>query len=794
MSTTARPESGSGKGVLKRVLVGRAVASDRLEHTLLPKFLALPVFSSDALSSVAYATEEILRVLLVASTGTVAMAMPISLAIGALLIIVVSSYRQTVRAYPSGGGAYIVSKDNLGVLPGLIAAAALLTDYVLTVSVSVVAGVFAMTSALPGLAPYKVELSLGFVLLVTLANLRGVRESGTLFAIPTYAFIVSIFILVATGLARCLIGGCPAVNDLVAPAPELATAVGSVGLFVILHAFSSGSTALTGVEAISNGVPAFRRPQSKNASETLLIMGIISVTMFLGISYLATHIPGITVSEERSVVGQIAHAVFGGGFFFYFVQFFTTAILVLAANTSYQDFPRLSSILARDRFMPRQFANRGDRLVFSNGVIVLAVFASLLIVVFDADLNRLIQLYVVGVFTSFTLSQTGMVRHWLKEKHKGAAAAKGWQRSIVINAIGAAATFLVLIIVTYTKFIEGAWIVIVAIPIIVLTFYSIHRHYLAIMAQLRRGTVAPDDFGANHVVLLVRDLGPSTAEALGYIRSFRPPEVHALYPVAGAAVPPDIRDRWRAFAGGDSDLEPLPTQGGDVLSATRAYLRALPRQANDFVTVIVPEEIRESLFGYLVRRRSLVRLKAGLLREPNVVVTDVPVVVGEDSVPIGVDGRALIPQRTVTLVFVSSVNDATIRAVNYARSIGAAETRAIYFDLDPDEAHRLEQQWFDRRLGIPLDIVEAPFRDLTGPMLDEVRRFTVRQDTVVNVVIPEFLVKKWRHYLLHNQNALFIKRLFLFEERAVLSSVPFIVEDPREQRRSSPPAEVGDGS
>ncbi|MGZ5297291.1 MAG: APC family permease [Actinomycetota bacterium] len=793
MPTTARPTSGSGKGVLKRVLVGRAVASDRLEYSLLPKVLALPVFSSDALSSVAYATEEILRVLLIASAGALALAMPIALAIGALLIIVVSSYRQTVRAYPSGGGAYIVSKDNLGVLPGLVAAAALLTDYVLTVSVSVVAGVFAMISALPALAPFKVELSVGFVMLITLANLRGVRESGTLFAIPTYAFIVSIFILVTVGMARCLFGGCPVVTDHVLPAPELAATVSSVGLFVILHAFSSGSTALTGVEAISNGVPAFRRPQSKNASETLLIMGVISVTMFLGISFLATHIDGITVSEERSVVGQIAHAVLGGGFFFYLVQFFTTAILVLAANTSYQDFPRLASILARDRFMPRQFANRGDRLVFSNGVIVLAAFASLLIIVFDADLNRLIQLYVVGVFTSFTLSQTGMVRHWLKEKHKGDAGMKGWQRSIVINAIGAAATFLVLIIVTYTKFIEGAWIVIAAMPIIVLTFYSIHRHYTAIMAQLRRGTVSPDDVGVNHVVLLVRDLGPSTAEALGYIRSFRPFDVHALYPAAGATVPTEIRDRWRVISGGDRDLEPLPMHGGDLLSATRTYLRALPRQANDFVTVIVPEEIRESLFGYLVRRRSLVRLKAGLLHEPNVVVTDVPVVV-EGSVPVGMDARPLIPQRTVTLVFVSSVNDATIRAVNYARSIGAAETRAIYFDLDPDEAHRLEQQWFDRRLGIPLDIVEAPFRDLTGPMLDEVRRFTVRPDTVVNVVIPEFLVKKWRHYLLHSQNALFIKRLFLYEERAVLSSVPFVIEDPRRSRRASRPSEVGDGS
>jgi amino acid transporter len=787
VATTARPTTESGKGLFKRVLVGRAVASNRLEHTLLPKILALPVFSSDALSSVAYATEEIMRVLLIASAGTVSRAMPIAGAIGILLIIVVSSYRQTVKAYPSGGGAYIVSKDNLGVLPGLVAAAALLTDYVLTVSVSVVAGVFAMTSALTSLAPYKVELSLGFVVLITLANLRGVRESGTLFAVPTYAFIVSIVVLVAVGLARCL-GGCPAVLDPVVRSPELAKAAGSVGLFVILHAFSSGSTALTGVEAISNGVPAFRRPKSKNASETLLIMGIISVSMFIGISFLATHIHGITVSEDRSVVGQIAHVVFGGGFFFYVVQLFTTAILVLAANTSYQDFPRLSSILARDRFMPRQFANRGDRLVFSNGVIVLGAFAGLLIVLFDADLNRLIQLYVVGVFTSFTLSQTGMVRHWLKEKHKGDQAQKGWQRSIVINAIGAAATFLVLIIVTYTKFAEGAYIVIAAMPIIVLGFYSIHRHYEAVQSQLRRGIVRPGDIGTNHVVLLVRDLGASTAEALGYVRSFRPPVLHAVHPVASGAIPPELRERWRAFAGDAADLEPLPTSGGDLLKAVRTYLRAIRREPHDFVTVIVPEEVHEHLFGYLVRRRALIRLKSGLLREPNVVVTDVPVIV-PDGPPREV--RALIPSRTVTLVFVSGVNDATIRAINYAQSIDAVETRAVYFDLDPETAHRLEHQWFDRRLGIPLDIVEAPFRDLTGPMLEEVRSYTARQDTVVNVVIPEFLVNKWRHLLLHNQNALFVKRLFLFEERAVLSSVPFVIADPgRRHQATTQPVEV----
>ncbi|HEY6678145.1 MAG TPA: APC family permease, partial [Actinomycetota bacterium] len=325
---TGTPQRTSVGDVLKRVLVGRPMASHQIEHTLLPKVLALPVFASDALSSVAYATEEILRVLLGATVAALAYryVMPIAIAIATLMLIVVASYRQTVRAYPNGGGAYIVSKENLGTLPGLVAAGALLIDYVLTVSVSVVAGVFALTSAVTELLPFRIELSIGFVLLITLANLRGVRESGTLFAFPTYAFIVSIITMIGVGLFRC-IGGCPSAEQ-IAPAADLARAAGPIGLFVILRAFSSGSTALTGVEAISNGVPAFRRPQSKNAADTLAIMGTIAITMFLGISFLASRMH-VTVSDERSVVAQIAHAVFGGGFLFYMVQIFTTAILVL---------------------------------------------------------------------------------------------------------------------------------------------------------------------------------------------------------------------------------------------------------------------------------------------------------------------------------------------------------------------------------------------------------------------------------------------------------------------------------
>jgi amino acid transporter len=757
--------------VAKRILVGRAVESARLEHTLLPKILALPVFSSDALSSVAYATEEILIVLLTASATAKYLAFPIAIAISTLMVIVIASYRQTVRAYPNGGGAYIVSRENLGEYPGLIAASALLVDYMMTVVVSTVAGVVAITSAVPSLSPHKVILAIGFVLLITLANLRGVKESGTVFAVPTYGFIVAIFIMVTIGLMQCL-GGCPQAAA-VEPIPGLAATGGAVGLWIILRAFSSGSTALTGVEAISNGVSAFRRPQARNAAETLVLMGVIAISMFLGISWLATHIDGITVSEHRSVVAQIADTVFGGGFGFYVVQAFTAGILVLAANTAFQDFPRLSAILARDHYVPRQFSNRGDRLVFSNGVIGLGLAACLVIYAFDADLTRLIQMYVVGVFTSFTLSQTGMVRHWLAEKHKGADAQKGWQRAIAINAIGAITTAVVLVVITATKFLHGAWLSILVMAAIVPLLKAIHRHYALAMAALRRGVVAPGATGANHVVVLVQRLDAATVEAIGYVKSIRPTDVKAVYPSASGAVPRGMNDRWRRLVG-DIPLEAIPS--GELLKTMRGVVRAIPREPGDFVTVIVPETVRGGLYSYVVRGRDLVRLKSGLLREPNVVVTDVPVVAAEDIGDAGAE--PFLPGRSVTLVFVSAVNDATIRAVNYAVSLGAPETRAVTFELDPEGAVGIEHDWFDRRLPIPLDVVEAPFRDLTDPMLDEVRRFTERGDTVVTVVVPEFLVSKWRHLLLHNQNALFVKRLMLFEPNVVLSSVPYVLSEP----------------
>jgi amino acid transporter len=765
MAMAEREEPTSFVDVAKRLLVGRRMASSKLEHTLLPKIVALPVFSSDALSSVAYATEQILVVLLAASASSAHLVMPISIAIAALMVIVVASYRQTVRAYPGGGGAYIVSKDNLGTFPGLVAAAALLSDYVLTVSVSVVAGVFAITSAVPGLHQHKVALSIGFVVLITLANLRGVKESGTLFAIPTYGFILSIYILVLTGLVRCVVSGCP---PAVVPSDHFPVGVASAaGLFIVLHAFSSGSTALTGVEAISNGVQAFRRPQARNAAKTLGIMCVVAVTLFLGVSYLALRSHPLP-SETKSVVAQVADGVFHGGFMYYVVQVFTAAILILAANTSYQGFPRLASILAQDRFLPAQFQNRGDRLVFSNGVVLLALMASVLIWAFQANLDKLIQLYVVGVFTSFALSQTGMVRHWLKIRAGGGEGARGWRRSIVINGVGAAVTFLVLVVVVDTKFIHGAWIVIAAMPVIITGFYAVHSHYASVSRQLRSGAVSVSESPRNTVVLYVERVDRATAEALGYVRSFRGSDFRAVH-VADGPADPGIVAEWRRFCRTDVDLEVVPA-GGHPAQAFIQVIRSIPREEGDFVTVVIPELLTTRSLVSALRRPTFV-LKLRLLREPQVVIADVPVVRQADESLM--EARPLIPNRTVALVFVSSANDAALRALNYARSLRATETRAVFFALDSTEIEEIQRGWEERRIPVELSIVEAPFRDLTRPILDEVRRVTADRGSVATVVVPELVVSRWRHRLLHNQKALFIKRLLLFEPRVILSSVPY---------------------
>jgi amino acid transporter len=779
MQTTLRPGAtrrehrGSAGSLLKRILVGRQVSSSKLEHTLLPKILALPVFSSDPLSSVAYATEEILLVLIPISAAVAhGLIIPISLAIALVMTIVVISYRQTVRAYPSGGGAYIVSKENLGAGPGLVAAAALLTDYVLTVSVSVAAGVFAISSALPSLHDDRLWMSLAFVGLITLANLRGVKESGTLFAVPTYSFVVAILLMLGTGLVRCAVGGCPQ-----AAPPEHPIALGaasSIGLFLVLRAFSSGSTALTGVEAISNGVPAFRRPQSRNAAETLAMMGVLAISMFLGISFLATQ-TGVIPSHDQSVVSQIARAVFGDGFLFYVVQATTAGILILAANTAYQDFPRLSSILARDGYLPRQFQNRGDRLVFSNGVLVLAILAGLLLWAFDADVSRLIQLYVVGVFTSFTLSQSGMVVHWLRERQGT------WRRSIVINAVGAACTGIVLVVIAASKFAQGAWMVITAMPFIVGFFALVNRHYAAVHRELERGAVKFGDTGTNTIVSVITAFDAATAEALGYIRSLRPERWEPLY--VGRGSREEAQGTWAAMA---PEAPPLRFLGdGDPVDEVVTHVARLERGPDDFITVVIPELFRKRSLLRALFKPVTARLKFGLLTLPQVVIADVPVLAEDGGRPQDVDGRALVPPRVEALVFVASPHDAAVRAINYARTLNAHDVRAVFLATEPEEAPEVLERWAERGIRVPLDVVEAPFRDLGPPLLDEVRRITADGDTVAAVILPEFLVARWWHRILHNNRALFIKRMLLFEPRVILSSVPFQLGTERNTRPGS---------
>ena len=456
---------------VKRLLVGRALRTAQATHERLTKKTALAVFSSDALSSTAYATEEILLVLAIAAAATSGTSfqyvIPISIGIAVLLAIVATSYHQTIHAYPSGGGAYIVAKENLGTTPGLIAGASLLVDYVLTVSVSIAAGVAAITSAVQGtsyawLDDHKVLLCLVFIAFIAIANLRGVRESGALFATPTYVFVISFLFMIAFGLFHYFMyGGVATV-----PGPEeLKTADGyklqPLTLFLLLGAFSNGCAALTGIEAISNGVQAFKKPEARNAATTLTWMAILLTTMFLGTSVMA-YLYQVHPKESETVISQFARIMFTGplGWFYYVVQAATAAILVLAANTAFADFPRLSSLLARDRFLPRQLANRGDRLVFSNGIVILAIFSGVLVIAFAGNTSRLIPLYAIGVFLSFTLSQSGMVVHWLRER---VTAHAKWKKSLVINAVGALATFVVLCVFIATKFIHGAWIVVVVI-------------------------------------------------------------------------------------------------------------------------------------------------------------------------------------------------------------------------------------------------------------------------------------------------------------------------------------------
>ena len=755
-------------GFWKRLLLGRALASHKAEHQLLPKLLALPVFASDQLSSVAYATEEMLLVLVLVGASGMPLLTPLSLGVAALLVVVIVSYRQTVREYPQGGGSYIVAKENLGLIPGLTAAAAIQISYVLTVAVSVTAGAIAVTSAVPALSPYKLPMAITFILAITVANLRGAKEAGRLFAIPTYGFVVVVGATLLWGAWLCTSGECPTAETADLPLE----AASGLTLLLVLRAFSSGATALTGVEAIADGVQAFRRPQSKNAASTLLLMGSMSIPMFLGISGLASAL-GVRTNEHiaasKSVLAQIGETVFGDGLMFLILQIFTALILILAANTAYQDFPRLASILARDGFMPSHFRNRGDRLVFSNGIAVLAGLAVVLVWLFDADLTRLIQLYVVGVFVALTLSQAGMVRRWMRRR------TAGWQGKAAVNVVGALTTGLVFLIVVATRFSLGAWMVIVAVPIVVGLFLLVGRHYRSVGKMLdvvMPAVVAEPD---NQVLFLVPDLGPATRDGIAYLRAIRPEHVTALYIGPGSRFD-IVAAEWAIVAQRLGDLERLDGADEHLVTTLRSYIRSRSRSVDGFLTVVIPEDAGDgSLLQLILHNRRFFLLKTAMLFEPGVVITDVPLLPLEH---VSMSGRPLEPARSFVIVPVGNAGFATARAVAYAKSLHAVGVTGLFLVTDNSEIAPVADAWIDRRFEVPLVMVEAPFRDLGTPLLEEIRKHTARGDTIVTVVLPEVVPRQWWQSLLHGQTALFFKRLLLFEPHVVVTSVPLHLGSP----------------
>ena len=600
---------------LKRFVVGKPIPSHLAEHERLSKVTGLAVLSSDALSSVAYATEEVLRVLVLAGAAAISFATPIAFVIATILAIVVFSYRQTIHAYPSGGGAYLVSKDNLGEMPALIAAASLLIDYVLTVAVSIAAGVAAITSALPGWHVNRVELALGFVLILMIGNLRGIRESGRIFAIPTYFFIATTLLLIGVGVWRVLAGDSqPLASSL---EPSAASTPDRLSLFLLLTAFSNGCTAMTGVEAVSNGVPAFKPPEAKNAAATMLLMAVLSITMFLGITLLAQSYH-VMPSDTETVVSQLARGVFGSrGVLYYSVQAATMLILVLAANTAYADFPRLASILARDRYVPRQFMNQGDRLAFSNGIVGLSILAAILIVVFGGDTHALIPLYMIGVFVSFTLSQAGMVVRWRRLRDPG------WRSNAAVNAIGALVTGIVLLVVAVTKAHEGAWIIMLLIPLNVLFFRMTRTHYDGVAKQLSIKGWKSAGPRRNTVLVPIGGIYRSVVEALEYAKTLSS-DVRALYVNIDQTATGQVQKDWEAWGEGiplvilespyRSLMEPLLEYVGDVSA----------EHPNDYVTIVLPEFVPAKWWHHLFHNQRALLIKGALLFKPNTVVTSVP--------------------------------------------------------------------------------------------------------------------------------------------------------------------------
>ena len=615
-------------------LIGRPLSTADAPHQAIRKIVGLAVFSSDAMSSVAYATQEMFVVLAAAGTMAYGISIPISLAIVGLLVILTISYEQTIHAYPGGGGAYIVARDNLGELPAQTAAAALLTDYILTVAVSISSGVAQITSAFPTLYPYRVEISVVLVAFVMLVNLRGVKESGAIFALPTYFFVVMMFFTVAVGLLRYLTGGLGVVVD--PPPTEMLHGAQAVTVFLVLRAFSSGTTALTGVEAISNGIPAFRVPRSRNAGLTLIAMSVVLGTLLVGITFLSVQV-GAVPSEEETVISQLARTIYDGrGILYLATMAATTVILILAANTSFADFPRLSALAAKDGFLPRQLTYRGSRLVFSRGIVALALIASLLIIAFQASVTALIPLYAIGVFLSFTLSQGGMARRWWKSGHllldqevveTGSRLVHDpkWRTKMVINAFGAVCTGIVMLVFATTKFRDGAWVVLILIPVLVYIFSAIHKHYRQLAASL-----SLDDYGVpprtvrHRVVMPIGGVHRGSLAALSYARTLSD-DVTAVY----ISLDPDeaarVREKWERWGEGVR-LVVLDSPYRLLYEPFLQYIEELSaqRQPNETITIVVPQFVPRHSWHNLLHTQTALFLRMALLFKPGIVITDVP--------------------------------------------------------------------------------------------------------------------------------------------------------------------------
>ncbi len=613
-----------GRGIerVRTILFGRRLSTEQENEERLSKVTGLAIFASDNISSSAYATEETMRALALAGAGALALTMPLTIAIVVILAIVVISYLQVIKAYPNGGGSYVVASENLGRLPGLIAAAALLLDYILTVSVSVAGGVLAITSARPDLDPYKVTIGVVFIGLLAIGNLRGIREAGVLFAGPTYFYVLSVFGVLVIGLYRMFTGDLPAP----VPPPAVVQQSEALSAFLILRAFSSGSVALTGTEAVANGVPAFRKPASLNARIVLVAMGTLFGVLFIGISFLSTRI-GLQpdASETQSILSMLTRSLVGESWYFYVVQIATTIILTLAANTSFSGFPRLASILATDRFMPRQFAQRGDRLAYSFGIIVLAILSAILLAAYQGSVNGLIPLYTIGVFIAFTLSQAGLVRHWLRER------GRGWRFSISVNALGAVATGIVAIVVTVTKFALGAWMVLAVMPVLVYLMWRVHQHYRRIEDELLipRGARVALRAREPRLIVPVSRIDKAAMHALSLARglSAHVTALHVSFDEDGATA---FKERWTRSVGAEIPIEVIVSPYRSLLVPLLSYLDAIDdNDPGRPIVVVLAEFVPRHWWDAALHNQTALRLKLALFTRPNTSVIDVPYHLGD---------------------------------------------------------------------------------------------------------------------------------------------------------------------